>query len=563
MTTRNESVRTSNSPAWPKHIAALSVLWIAVLLAYSNASQGVFVWDDHHSILGNETLKKLDSWQVVSPPRNGTTVSGRPVLNLSLAIDYHFNRLNPTGYHYTNIAIHILNASLIFGLLTLIPRSYQQNESPTAFAIVFATTLIWSLHPLQTESVTYIIQRAESLSTLLYLATIYFVLLGFKFDSKLALGAACVTSALGMGTKEIVFTAPLMVLIADRLLFHDKFIVAVRNRPVFYLCLFSTCLIVPFCSYALGGRGKTAGLGTGISPLLYFLSQFYFIGEYIKHSFWPRGLVFEYGTALVTDPGKLLQGTLVIAVATGIVIYYCTRNAALLLTTIIAAFILGPSSSLIPIATQIAAEHRFYFPLLPLTFALVLLLNDATTQLFAERSGNRWLLFWLIVTAVSASLAFGTYERNKIYHSRIALWTNAIESYPSNPRAVDSLTLVLNDYGNIAKYERRWNDAIEYYRQSLRADFLQPEIHNDLGLVLIETNDRKAALAHFTQALELDPKLAEAWVNLGNLVYPADKLQALEFYRTALRVRPNYEAALRNIQIIEQELSQDRSPPTR
>ena len=207
---------------------------LATLAAYANSFQGVFVFDDDASIVNNPTIRHLwPIWEPLSPPRNGETVSGRPLLNFSLAVNYAMGGTNICGYHAVNLAIHILAALVLFGVLrrTLqlrdwrlaikrLPQNRQDHvgrppnvESVNGFGIgtkelsgkrtamdghipyfpshtpfALAVALLWAVHPLQTGAVTYVIQRAQSLASLFYLLVLYCVIRGATLERDWGLG---------------------------------------------------------------------------------------------------------------------------------------------------------------------------------------------------------------------------------------------------------------------------------------------------------------------------------------------------------------------------------------
>ena len=152
------------------------------MLANAGTFSVPFLFDDSSSVLDNASIR---SWptlaELMSPPANGTT-GGRPVLNLTFAVNYAISGLEPWSYHAINLLIHILAALTLFGLVrrTLLLGSLRSRwgDSATWFAAIVA--LIWALHPVQTQSVTYISQRAESLMGLFYLATLYCFIRGLE-----------------------------------------------------------------------------------------------------------------------------------------------------------------------------------------------------------------------------------------------------------------------------------------------------------------------------------------------------------------------------------------------
>ncbi len=178
------SASPARSPQQVVFLAAGLVV-LAAVAAFSNSFTGPFVFDDLEAITDNPTIRQLwPIWKPLCPPSGGETVSDRPVLNLSLAINYAVSGCDVRGYHVTNLAIHLLAALLLFGVLrrTLLLPLLADRWAPAATPLALAIALLWAVHPLQTESVTYIVQRAESLMGLFYLLTLYCSLRGAGSD---------------------------------------------------------------------------------------------------------------------------------------------------------------------------------------------------------------------------------------------------------------------------------------------------------------------------------------------------------------------------------------------
>ena len=159
----------------------------AGIWAYHNSFRGPFIFDDVPAIVENATIRHLwPPWQPLMPPRNiSTTVQGRPIVNLSLAINYALNGFRVWGYHALNLATHIGAGLVLFGIArrTLRQPRLQQRFGEAAEMLALAIAILWVVHPLQTESVTYVVQRAESLMGLFYLLTLYGFIRGAELDA--------------------------------------------------------------------------------------------------------------------------------------------------------------------------------------------------------------------------------------------------------------------------------------------------------------------------------------------------------------------------------------------
>lgn len=211
------------------------LLVIAGILAYHNSLFTPFVFDDSVSITLNRTIRHLwPVWEALLPPhRTGLPVEGRPVVNFTLAVNYALGGVTPWGYHALNLAIHILAGLTLFGIArrTLLRPAMSGRFGAEATSLALAIALLWTVHPLQTEAVTYVVQRAESLMGLFYLLTMYCFIRGVESrwpGRWYALSvAACL---LGMGSREVMVSAPLMVLFYDRTFVAGSFPEAWKRR---------------------------------------------------------------------------------------------------------------------------------------------------------------------------------------------------------------------------------------------------------------------------------------------------------------------------------------------
>ncbi|HEY5228526.1 MAG TPA: hypothetical protein VIJ19_08290, partial [Opitutaceae bacterium] len=237
-------------------LLAAAVIGVAALAAYLRSFTVPMLYDDVPTIVDNPTLRH---WASALAAPNATTAGGRPILNLSLALNYRIGGVSVWGYHALNLAVHVAAG---LALLGIVRRTLAPRVGEAALPIAFAASLLWVVHPLQTESVTYIVQRAESLMGLFYLLTLYGFIRAAEPDtrSRALWTSVCVGScALGMGTKEVMVTAPLIVLLYDRTFVSWTFGEALRSRRKLYAALAATWVPLAFLVASSHGRGGTAG----------------------------------------------------------------------------------------------------------------------------------------------------------------------------------------------------------------------------------------------------------------------------------------------------------------
>ena len=206
---------------------------LAGALTYANSLSGPMLFDDQSAILDNPQIRHL--WPItaaLAPPR-ASVLANRPIVNLSFAINYAIGGLSVRGYHIGNVSLHILSALVLFGIIrmTLATPKLRNRFAPAADAVALASALIWMVHPLHTESVDYLTQRTELMMGLFYLLTVYSAIRAARSTARDRwYGAAIVSCLLGMGCKESMVTAPVVVVLYDRIFLFDSMREAWRSR---------------------------------------------------------------------------------------------------------------------------------------------------------------------------------------------------------------------------------------------------------------------------------------------------------------------------------------------
>jgi len=535
----------------------------SVVAAYRGGLHGALVFDDADSIAENPSIR--DFATSLSPPP-GATVSGRPFLNLSFALNYALSGTATWGYHALNVAIHAAAALLLLGIVrrTLALPAAGGLAAADALLVAAAVSLVWALHPLQVESVEYIVQRAESLMGFLYLLTLY-AYIRYAGGARAAPAWAAVSFGaclLGMATKEAMATAPLVVFLYDRTFLAGSFQAAWRSRRAVLLVLAATWIPLGIQLAYTGGRPGSAGFGSGVAWWAYLAAQMKAIVLYIRLAAWPRPLVGDYGRILAGRPLEVAVCALLVAALACGTIYALVRRPALGFLGAWFLAILAPTSSVVPISTEIIALHRMYLPLAALVVLGVLALRSALG------SGSS---FKATIAVAALCLAFATARRVGVYENPLSFWSDVALKAPWNAGAWNNLGVIHAEAGDEDRAAGDFRRALEIAPDFATAHFnmgkalvalgqpraalvelgnaakflpTDPEVHHQLGKALAMEHRAGDAVRELHTSVMLDADRADTWFDLGGVMAEAGSLQDAAYaYGQSVKLSPGYAEA--------------------
>ncbi len=510
----------------------------AGVLAYANSFRGPFVFDDTESIVQNRHIRHLASLQVLSPERENP-LAGRPLANISFAVNYALGGLEPGGYHALNLAIHIACALLLFGIIrrTLdLPRlegTFGSRSAPIAFSAV----LVWLLHPLNTEVVNYLTQRTGALMAFFYLLTLYSHLRAHTSTRparwRTASIAACIS---GMACKESMATSPVVIAIYDRAFVFDSWRAAIAARWRVYLGLAAGWLLLAALLWS-GPRSHSSGFSAidGVGPWTYLLNQTEIILRYFKLAVWPRGLVINYGSAQAVTLGDVLPSFVAVSALALAALATLLRRPTLGFLPAWVFITLSPTSSIVPINTEVGAERRMYLPLIGIVVLLVvgvITLWDRRVRaggLLSARSAR--LAGAIALTGALLGLGWATVHRNREYRSPLSLALTVLERRPSGIAHY----LVGTELGSAGRHK----EAVEHLEQAVAEE---SRARYDLGVQLFDLRRFDAAIRELDRFVREHPQLLEAVparILMGRAFAITRRWrQAVVQYRLALSMRP-------------------------
>jgi hypothetical protein len=370
------------------NLAVFGLIAVLVLIAYSNTFTSSFHFDDNPAIADNATLK----WATLD--NISTIVFGaRPVVYLSLMLNYQLNGLNVTGYHIFNIGLHIANSFLVylFILRTLTLPALKARYVERAGWMALFGALLFAVHPIQTETVTYIISRSELLATFFYLGAILLFISGAQTGRWRYYAMAFCSAVLAMGSKEWAVTLPAVILLYDYLFLARGKIKTALSRWGAYISLVLSCWVVLRNLSLFSAENSTVGFniiqhsssGEALTARTYLLTSFNVTWTYIRLLFLPikQNIDYDYpiAQALLGFP-TLLSFVGHVAVVGGAFWLFLKKRWALVPFGAAWFYItLSPVQSFVPL-TDVIFEHRVYLPSVGFFLAFVILYE----QLFAR-----------------------------------------------------------------------------------------------------------------------------------------------------------------------------------
>ncbi len=549
-----------------RHVLPVGAIALVGFLAYSNSFHSEFVFDDDTGIVTNELVRDLGNYLLDWAGYRANP--NRYVGNLTLALNYWAGGLHVTGYHAVNVLIHLLNALLVYALVLVSFRTPHLRRSALASwsrSVAFAAALLFVSHPIQTQAVTYVVQRFTSLATTFYLlAVLLYARWRLARDSTGSSRAASVaryvlllvSAILAMKTKEIAITLPIAVALYEVFFFDGAW----RRRVVFLAPVLATLLVIPATLLSLqkpvgevlSDVAEVTKVQAATSRLDYSRTELAVIATYLRLLVLPVGQNVDYDYPLhrsLLEPRVAASLLLILTMMAAALWLYGgsvagrTRTldpAGRLVSFGVIWFFLALSveSSVIPIV-DVIFEHRVYLPSAGLFIAAATGLALLVRRWAPERAGAATAA---VGVSLSLVLAAATFRRNEVWATELSLWTDVVSKSPGKSRPHDNLGLAL------AKAHRE-AEAAEHFRAAVQADPGNVRAHNNLGVALAKLGRQQEAVDSFSTAIRLAPDHAEAYHNLGRITLMAGGRleEAAALFGKAIELRRNYPEAYANL----------------
>lgn len=565
--------------------AALLVPLLLATAAYWRVLDGEFQFDDTHSVERNLQMKDLAGYVRENFVSNYFH-SGRPVTELTFAMNYAVGRLEPWNYHLTNLVIHLAAVVLAWAFGRQVLRLAGVGRAEW---LAVAVAGIFALHPIQSQAVSYVSQRAEALASAFYLGALVAILAaeqrGLRGRGLGPLAAAFLLFLLGLGSKVIVCTLPVAWLL----------VAAAVPSPAWRARLLSwkqrLLAVAPFLAFdaffvwrtlsGLEGRADGGFSVPGLPPWTYFVTQLRVIPIYLRLLFWPAGQNVDWdfpASRSLSEPVVLVSGVFLVALAAGAValIALARRWAEEEAAAARAAgfgvlwffLVLSVTSSFVPLA-DVLVEHRLYLA----CWGVFLAVAVGAERLVARVGPRQVAAAGVVLGLAWAAPAAALHQRNAVWETRRSLWTDSVEKAPHNARAWLSLAYAALQEAQLEESVRlnqralalaRGNvnlelqilrnlgagqlllgqvDAAEVtFRYGVNTGHWDADILNNLAVTLIEKKKYDEAEIYARRATAVDPAKGEAWNTLGELALRRQQFEeALRLFEHSISLDPDVE----------------------
>lgn len=484
-------------------------------VAYFNALDNPFVYDDHDTVIGNRSLADLSNLRFIL-----VYTPFRPLVNASYAFDRWLWDFRPFGYHLTNVVLHVLVVLLLYAWIRRVIEDSGTDLDSSGPAFVGAAC--FAVHPLQTEAVGYVSGRSELLCGIFFLSALLYSRRAIVAHSRVSAALGIASGILALASKETAIALPVVFLAYDWLLRPGAD--DLRIRRLWRVCVPVSVVFAIVGLYRLSMlRISFAGVSAAV---LNAETQAIVVWRYVRLLLWPFGQSIMHSVHRVTgvtDPRVALAAVGVLVVITLAV--RIRRSHPVIALGIVWFFaVLAPSSSFVPLREGMA-EHRVY-----LASAGFFMAISGVFQTWWRRSDGRSWSLRLAVAALLVVLCVLTARRNEVWSSPVRLWAEATLHAEGMWEPHYALADSLREQGQC-------DAAISEYRQVIALRPVHRDAHTNLGICLAQNGQPEAAERAFRQALAIDPRFGRGYTNLGALaLLSGDAVRARDFYLQALVV---------------------------
>lgn len=548
-----------NIALW-KLILSPFIIILACFAVYISSLHYAFQFDDLPNILKFYEIRHLTFKQLFFS-------SSRWICRWLNTVYYSFGKFDPFLFRFGNLIFHILCSILVFFIVFSVLRRLKEKNFLTtyAYSLAFTTSMLFALHPVHTQTVSYVVQGlSEGLAGLFMLLILAFFLL-FCFQKNkimrmLSLVGLFISALLSCGTKEIAIVSPLLVLLTDwffvsqgswkalktRLFLHVLLFSAIFSTYLFFLKPQFFATILSLKAEAVNNIGNTLSINRHdkILPYHYLISQFKVILHYAFIFIWPFNISADYDWKLVHSFFDIdcFGPFLILCSLFFIILRRLRNNRTDLLSFCFIWFmvLILPRSSIIP-SSELVADYKTYMASISILLLLswIIVYTSALAISLARITLTNFQPAMLCVLIFP--LGYATYTRNKVWSSGEAFWQDVIEHAPNKARAYNNKAVALCE-------KNKYEESIEYFKKAISLDKEYPDPWFNMAAAYNYLGDLDKAMSCAEQSIAIYPYMPEAYLNLGSFLIEKKEYEKAEaMLKKALSFRPYYGKAHYNL----------------
>ena len=514
-----------------------------VFMIYSSSLEGPFLLDDGRNIEKNSNIRLTRlTWHNLNQIAHSGLLPNRPLAYISFALNYYFHRYNVVGYRLVNILIHVVTGILLYlvvkrtVVLPVVTSRYGHS-----MWIPYVAAIVWLIHPLHSQSVTYIVQRMTSMAAMFYVLSMWLYIQARQSDRtifQMVLFAGCgVSGILALGTKETSATLPVFIFLYEWFFFQNLSTDWLKRRIIFIIGV--VILMGSLVFLFTDGQPLAKILATyktrDFTLWQRLLSESRVVILYLCLIFYPHPdrLNLDYDFPLsysMIDPPTTLMAFAIIIGILAMAFWLAPKDR--LVSYCLFWFLGNLVVESTVVGLELVFEHRTYLPSMLIVVMSILLVN---------RYLKPTLLKVIGVISLIMVLSAWTYERNSVWGSDVTLWQDVVKKSSQKARPHNNL-------GNALRRQGKVSESVYHFKEALRINPDYAKAHNNLGIALAAQGDAETALTHFFMALELNPSYAEAYSNIGVTLARQGRLdEAINHFSQALRLKPDYAKVHNNL----------------
>ena len=515
------------------------IIVLSSFIVYLNSLNNGFIYDDIATIKENFAIRNPENIGVFFTNTINTAGSSqvlqktyRPLVMTTFALNYWIGKFNVAGYHIVNILFHTANAVLIYILIILLLGMELNISQKKINVMAFFASLLFAVHPVNTEAVNYIWQRSELMASFFYLlAVVTFI----RYRGKtLQYVLLTVFYIMALMSKEMAVTLPFILMLID------WYFMAGFNKRIFfnhfnkrYLPLI--VITLTYSIYRLTGFGFFGDISDPSKEGVfnYFITQSRVILKYFQLIIIPVGFSIDHNFPVSRSifDGKVIMSFIIIIIIILVGNYLAKYSKTTSLFMLWFFIILIPTSTVISLYPIIMNDHRIYLAGAGIITAIIILL-------FSYLPGKKFII--IVTGMVLVLFSFLTIRRNIDWKDDISLWSATIKVSPGSFRAHDALGAAYLERGMLDEALKEKQKAIEINPNNVA-------LYMNRGIAYGMKGQLENAMNDFDKAIELNPEDTDAYYNRGSLYGESGQYQkAIEDYTKAIELNPEDTTAYYN-----------------